>query len=87
MLYPTDPPPEYRSFPNAEAFAAFKKRLYATTQCASLHELAAFLKIRPSQITDAGRRLRCPVTWVQLVFIKTYTNPLWLLEGEGEQYL
>lgn len=87
MLYPTDPPPEYHSFPDPKAFAAFKKRLYATTQCASLYELAAFLEIKPSQITDAGRRLRCPVAWVQVVFIKTYTNPIWLLEGEEEQYL
>lgn len=87
MLYPTDPLPEHHSFPDAEAFAAFKKRLYATTQCASLYELAAFLETKPSQITDASRRLRCPVTWVQVVFIKTYTNPIWLLEGEGEQYL
>lgn len=87
MNYPTDPLPEYHSFSNAEAFAAFKKRLYATTQCASLHELAAFLETKPSEITDAGRRLRCPVAWVQVIFMKNYTNPLWLLEGEGEQYL
>lgn len=87
MDYPTNPPPEYHSFPDAEAFAAFKQRLYATTQCTSLYELAAFLETKPPQITDAGRRLRCPVAWAQIVFIKTGTNPLWLLEGEGEQYL
>lgn len=87
MNYPSDPLTEYHSFRDAEGFAAFKKRLYATTQCASLRELAAFLETKPSQITDAGRRLRCPVAWVQIVFIRSYTDPRWLLEGEGEQYL
>ena len=87
MEYPQIVVKEYHALVDVEAFDAVKRRLYTVSGCKNYEELAVFLDTKPSRISDARRRLRIPVTWLQTAFLRCYANPTWILEGEGEPHL
>lgn len=49
-------------------------------------DLANFLEVRQSAVSDAKRRKSIPHAWLRTVHKKLNVNPLWLLTGEGSKY-
>lgn len=87
MTYATGPLCTFHAVSDTAAFDAVKQRLYEVSECQDYHELAEFLGTKPAHISDARRRLRIPVEWLRTAFLKTYTNPVWILTGEGQRTL
>nr|WP_294508578.1 helix-turn-helix domain-containing protein [uncultured Bilophila sp.] len=50
-------------------------------------ELSAYLGIRQSSISDAGRRSAVPAAWLLTILSRERVNPAWILTGEGPRYL
>ena len=50
-------------------------------------ELSAYLGIRQSSISDAGRRNAVPAAWLLTILSRERVNPAWTLTGEGPRYL
>ncbi len=50
-------------------------------------ELSAYLGIRQSSISDAGRRNAVPAAWLLTILSRERVNPAWILTGEGPRYL
>lgn len=50
-------------------------------------QLAECLDVRQSSISDAKRRNAIPDGWLMSVLLQKWVSPLWILTGEGAQYL
>lgn len=50
-------------------------------------ELSAYLGIRQSSISDAGRRSAVPAAWLLTILSRERVNPAWILTGNGPRYL
>lgn len=87
MRYATGTAPSFHALPDQASFDAVKQRLHETSGCKNFYELADFLETTPAQLSDARRRLRIPVQWFRITFLKTKVNPHWLLTGTGEKEL
>ena len=68
-------------------FADFHQRVIETTGLRTQVELAEFLGIRQSSISDAKRRDSIPSEWLLTFYFEKSLNPSWLLTGEGSMYL
>ena len=63
------------------------RRLYTATGTRSQIELAAWLGIRQSLISDANRRNRIPIAWLrELVQRKVDYSPIWIMTGEEPKF-
>ncbi len=63
------------------------KRFFEAAGCRTQMELAQFLDIQQSTVSDAKKRGTIPSEWlVKLLHIK-HVNPDWVLTGEGSRYL
>ena len=69
-----------------EEFAACLKRVYVAAGCRTQEELAAFLGVRQSFISDAKRRGMIPSQWLAILLCKKWINPAWVLTGKGPFY-
>ena len=69
------------------SFEAQYKRVFEAAECRTQIQLAEFLNIRQSSISDAKRRKSIPAEWRMKLFEKKRINPEWILSGEGAQYL
>ena len=62
-------------------------RVFAAAECRTQVELADFLGIRQSSISDAKKRQAIPAEWlVKLLRLKS-VNPEWILTGLGPKLL
>ena len=68
-------------------FEAAMDRIRAVTGCRTQVELANFLGIRQSSISDAKRRAAIPDSWRVMLTITLGCNPVWIAAGEGTPYL
>lgn len=69
------------------SFQATYDRIKQATGLHTQTEIADFLGIRQSSISDAKRRNAIPGLWLITMFDKLAINPSWLRSGEGPQYL
>ncbi len=63
------------------------KRLYQATDCKTQVELAEFLGITQSSISDAKKRKSIPSEWLITILLERDISPKWILIGEGSRYL
>lgn len=62
------------------------KRMYEVTKTGCMLELANWLGVRQSCLSDAKRRNIIPIAWVRALALKGVDcNPDWVLTGQGEK--
>ncbi len=69
------------------AFEFQYKRVFEAAECRTQVELADFLEVRQSSISDARRRQSIPAEWRMKLFAKKRVNPEWVICGQGSKYL
>ena len=69
------------------SFEAQYKRVFEAAECRTQIQLAGFLNIRQSSISDAKRRKSIPAEWRMKLFEKKRINPEWILGGVAAKYL
>ena len=69
------------------SFLEQMRRIHSATSTRSQIELARFLGIRQTYVSDANRRGRVPVEWLALLRSRLNIRPEWILGGEGSMYL
>ena len=62
-------------------------RIYKITGTKTQVELAEFLGVRQSAISDAKRRGSIPAKWLLTIWDKKKVSPDWVLTGEGGESL
>ncbi len=63
------------------------KRIYEATGTRTQNELAEFLGVRQSTISDAQRRESLPPGWLLTIIEKTGHRPEWIRTGMGARFL
>lgn len=63
------------------------QRIFEAADCRTQTQLADFLGIRQSSISDAKRRQAIPPEWLVKLLRLKGINPDWILTGKGPQYL
>lgn len=72
---------------SATKFDSFLQRVFSATGIESQTELANFLRINRSAITQARKKESIPANWILQLFRRYDLNPDWLETGNGEAYL
>ncbi len=67
-------------------YGAFS-RVFKSAECRTQVELAKFLGLRQSAISDAKRRQAIPAEWLIKLLRFKGINPEWILTGIGPKYL
>ena len=80
-----DPAPYAPLYPPGAA--ARLQRVFEAAACRTQIELATFLGVRQSSISDAKRRGSIPPEWLVTLLLKQWINPAWVLTGKGSRYL
>ncbi len=62
-------------------------RIFEAAGCRTQVELAEFLGIRQSSISDAKKRGAIPAEWLIKLLRENQINPDWILTGEGPRVL
>jgi len=63
------------------------ERMKEATSTHSMLELASWLDVRQSLLSDAKRRNIIPVAWLRaLILNKTDYNPVWVMTGQGGKF-
>lgn len=62
-------------------------RVYEAAGCRTQTELAKFLGMRQSSISDAKKRGSIPADWLLTLWRKKGVNPDWILTGHGPKGL
>ena len=68
-------------------FDAQMERVHFITGVRTQIELADFLGIRQSSVSDAKRRGKIPSDWLITIMRAKNINPEWILTGKGPYYL
>lgn len=63
------------------------KRFFEAAGCRTQMELAQFLDIQQSTVSDAKKRGAVPAEWLVKLLHARHINPDWVLTGEGSRYL
>ena len=63
------------------------QRFFEAAGCRTQAELAEFLGIRQSSISDAKKRETIPPDWLLTALRKKGVNPQWILTGQGARML
>lgn len=63
------------------------KRFFEASGCRTQMELAEFLDIQQSTVSDAKKRGAIPAEWLVKLLHAKHINPDWILTGEGTRYL
>ena len=63
------------------------RRFFQAAECKTQMELAAFLGIRQSSVSDAKRREVIPAEWLVTLMRQKNTHPDWVLSGIGPRFL
>lgn len=67
--------------------AARLQRVFEAAACRTQTELATFLCVRQSSISDAKRRGSIPPEWLVTLLLKQWVSPAWVLTGKGSRDL
>ena len=78
--------PELSPIPDT-SFEAQYKRILEIAECKTQVELADFLGIRQSSISDAKRRGSIPPDWLIKLFEKKQANPEWIRSGTDSKHV
>lgn len=70
-----------------QAFNEQFSRILETTGCNTKTELAIFLGIQQSRVSDAVRRKKIPDNWLVILFENKRINPEWIRTGFGCKFL
>ena len=62
-------------------------RVFEAAGCRTQSELAEFLGVRQSSISDAKKRGSVPADWLLTLLCKKWINPTWVLPGQGARML
>lgn len=63
------------------------KRMQEATGTTSQKDLADWLEVPQSQLSDVQRRDIIPIRWMRLLIVKQIEyNPMWILTGRGEKF-
>lgn len=62
-------------------------RVFEAAGCRTQSELADFLGVRQSSISDAKKRGSVPADWLLTLLCKKWINPTWVLTGQGARML
>ena len=62
-------------------------RVFEAAGCRTQSELADFLGVRQSSISDAKKRSSVPADWLLTLLCKKWINPTWVLTGQGARML
>ena len=68
-------------------FDEIMSRIHSITNTRTQVELANFLGIRQSSISDAKKRRSIPPEWLLRLYWKKRANPEWVVIGSGGKYL
>ncbi|WP_051363982.1 helix-turn-helix domain-containing protein [Oleidesulfovibrio alaskensis] len=82
----TESPPIYDCQPQADFDSQFA-RIFEVAECRTQLELAEFLNIKQSSVSDAKRRQTVPSEWLVKLFEKKRINPEWLRTGIGGKFV
>lgn len=72
---------------NTKNFNAAFARICEVSGMKTQTELAEYLGIRQSSISDAKRRGSIPAQWLLSILNNEGVNPAWILTGNGAKYL
>ncbi|MCC8194032.1 MAG: helix-turn-helix domain containing protein [Deltaproteobacteria bacterium] len=64
-------------------FESQYRRILEASGCRTQVELADFLEVRQSSISDARRRKTVPSGWLAMLLVKKHVNPDWIRSGLG----
>ncbi len=67
-------------------FAAVLARIYEVTETRTQVQLAEFLGIKQSSISDAKRRETIPAAWLLALICIKNISPAWIMTGRGSKY-
>ena len=67
-------------------FAAVMARVYEVTETRTQVQLADFLGIKQSSISDAKRRETIPAAWLLALVCVKNISPSWIMTGRGNKY-
>ncbi len=67
-------------------FAAVLARIYEVTETRTQVQLADFLGIKQSSISDAKRRETIPAAWLLALVCVKNISPVWIMTGRGSKY-
>ena len=62
-------------------------RVFEAASCRTQQELAAFLGVKQSTVSDAKRRDSIPAEWLITLLRKKWINPSWVMTGCGTRLL
>lgn len=62
-------------------------RVFAAAGCRTQEELAAFLDIKQSSISDAKKRKVVPSEWLMKLLRKRNVSPDWIMTGQGPRFM
>lgn len=63
------------------------ERVFEAAECRTQVELAEFLGIRQSSISDAKKRKAIPAEWLVKLLREKGVNPEWILTGQGPRMM
>ena len=66
---------------------AMLRRVFEAAECKTQTELAAFLGIRQSSVSDAKKRQVIPAEWLVVLVRHKSTHPDWVLTGTGPRFV
>lgn len=66
---------------------AMLRRVFETAECKTQAELADFLGIRQSSVSDAKKRQVIPAEWLVVLVRLKSTHPDWILTGIGPRFI
>lgn len=67
-------------------FASVLARVYEVTETRTQVQLADFLGIKQSSISDAKRRETIPAAWLLALVCVKNISPTWIMTGRGSKY-
>lgn len=82
----TEAPFLYGNQPQTDFDSQFA-RIFEAAECRTQLELAEFLNIKQSSVSDAKRRKAVPAEWLVKLFEKKRINPDWLRNGTGGKFI
>lgn len=80
----TEIPTSYGNLPQSDFESQFR-RVFEAAGCRTQVELADFLEIKQSSISDAKRRKAIPAEWLIKILDKKDIPPDWIRTGKGRK--
>lgn len=72
---------------STENFFESLQRTFEVANCNTQDELALFLGVRQSAISDARRKKAIPCEWLLKLLTNHHINPEWILTGDAPRFI